>query len=379
MIQLPFSFDDDKLNQKVSEHINRTLRAIVLCQIELLQGAKTAFLDDPSFMLDSIFPPVMIREDPANCRKRLSSVVRTSIKPVYRLILFRCIENYLDFIPEDDRVLLHPLDKEIHDQILNKYGSFAVESVTNIESYLDNLFDDWDFLPEFLNHYVVLSMENPVIFQMAMSYEELDEYLEIMDADLREEYIRYRKQMKQPLCTPVQSLQQHVLKALLSTQNNRLYWGKTENEINDGIRDNLGMVYDVKDQTRRGESTTGSASGELDFLVYQNGTPIAIMEALKLDNLKKSYLTSHIEKVLYSYDPVGYQNVFLLVYVTAKEFKHFWDKFLAFISQYDYRFPALEPLREMNLPYAEVKHAIIVLNRNGMPVTINYYAIHLRT
>ena len=385
MIIIPAFFEDTGLNQRISIYINEVLQGIIQCNIDLIRDSKKVNPDEISYVLQDIFPPVMLREDPGQCEKRLyelydiiaSPVIRIHIKPVYHLVLFRCIEGYLEFRGTSDSSEDFPLDPEMRDQIIKEYGFDAVRIVTDIESYLESLFDDWDFLPDYLNLYVALSINDPSMFRMVMTYEELDEYLELMDMDLREEYVHFRQHIHQPPETAVQKLHRNILKALISIQNNRLYYGKSENEINDGVRDNLNMVYDVRDQTRRGESESGKSSGELDFLFYEDGIPIAIAEALKLNGLNRTYLETHIEKVLKAYNPVGYQDVFLLVYATVSDFGTFWRDFMTYVADYDYGFSIEAPIRDTGLPYAESKHAIIVLNRNGKPVNLSYYVIHI--
>ena len=65
------------------------------------------------------------------------------------------------------------------------------------------------------------------------------------------------------------------------------------------------MAYQIKDQTRQGESQKGDDAGEVDIQICVDGFPIVMIEALVLDSLKKQYLGDHINKVLTKYDPNG--------------------------------------------------------------------------
>ena len=392
MIWIPIVFleiEEIDLRRRVLEYVNSVLEEMVRTEIELMRDEKIVFPDEIPFIIKSMFPAVMVREDSALCEKRLyelydlirSPVVRFEVKAVYRLALFRCIEDYLERAYENeniDELPLPVLDERTQNQLLKKYGQDMLDSITMVSNYPEIVFDDLDFLPESVNLYAALSMDNPTFFQMSMSYQELDEYVDLMEQDLRDRYLQFRKANQESLCTFEQALQQNIYKALISIQNNKLYYGKTEDEINDGIRDILSIIYDVKDQSRRGESAYGDSSGEVDLLIYENGIPFAIVEALKVDGVNRQYIKEHIDKVLYAYDPVGYTNAFILLYVTAKDFNQSWEKCILLFSEYSYCFPVVHPLQNIDLPYAESKHAMITLDRNGKPVILNYYAIHLR-
>lgn len=64
-------------------------------------------------------------------------------------------------------------------------------------------------------------------------------------------------------------LNQYILRALINIQKTKFYHGKQEDDINDGVRNALDMVYEIKDQTRQGESESGKKSGELDILLLR--------------------------------------------------------------------------------------------------------------
>nr|MBI9047500.1 pentapeptide repeat-containing protein [Anaerolineaceae bacterium] len=64
---------------------------------------------------------------------------------------------------------------------------------------------------------------------------------------------------------------------------------KKENLYNDDIRDLLdAMGYDVRDQTRAGESASGKSAGELDIQIRHLSKPVSIIESFKLDYCNKT-------------------------------------------------------------------------------------------
>ncbi len=171
------------------------------------------------------------------------------------------------------------------------------------------------------------------------------------------------------------TISSNILKALLNIQSDSLYIDASENSINDGIRNQLSMIYDVKDQTRCGVSVSGKNAGEIDVMISDNGNPIAILEGLILDCLSKDYLRSHINKAISNYNPMGCTLVYILIYAKAKDFESFWNKFMDYMKDYEFPYDTDETVRELNTPYTESRHAKTVLNRNGKKVHVHFYAI----
>lgn len=170
----------------------------------------------------------------------------------------------------------------------------------------------------------------------------------------------------------------NVLKALLSIQKNPIYKGRKEDEINDGIRDCLNMMYDVRDQTRQGESESGKSAGEVDLSIYKNELPYVIIEALRLTSLDQENLDKHIDKALTKYDPMGCPYTFIFTYATGADFERFYRKFFVFVTEYDFPYEPIGHLKTINHDYSESKHLSIKLNRNGSIQNVHFYIIHVR-
>lgn len=170
----------------------------------------------------------------------------------------------------------------------------------------------------------------------------------------------------------------NVLKALLTVQSDKLYEGANENNINDGIRSQLKWVYEVKDQTRQGDSESGKDAGEVDIMLCDNGNPAVILEGLKLDSFKQDYLDTHINKALVNYDPNGCPLVYILIYVTGKRFSAFWDKVMAHMISYNFPYETVEGMHEVATAYTDSRRAKAVLNRNGKSISVYLYAIAMR-
>ncbi len=68
------------------------------------------------------------------------------------------------------------------------------------------------------------------------------------------------------------------MSACVNLQANSLYYGATEEQRNDYIRDILDIAgYDVKDQTRKGLSPNGKDVGEVDILIKEKNFPTDIV------------------------------------------------------------------------------------------------------
>lgn len=173
-----------------------------------------------------------------------------------------------------------------------------------------------------------------------------------------------------------ETMSKNILKALLKVQGNKTFCDKKEDELNDGVRDVLSMVYEMKDQTRQGTSPSGKDAGEVDLQICRDGFPIAMIEGLKVNSVDRNYIQTHIDKVLTCYDPFGCPYIYVVIYATAKKFAEFWVKCLNYIRE-EYNFPYVvkEEIRELNHIYATSRHAKTILLRNDREVAVHFYAL----
>lgn len=106
----------------------------------------------------------------------------------------------------------------------------------------------------------------------------------------------------------------------------------SEDSINDFFRDFLERLdcFEVKDQTRHGLSSNGSAAGKL-ISSCKDGREAAIIEGLKLSCVNTSYIGEHIRKATINYNPLG-TPVFILAYVSTNDFEKFWLHCLEFLK-----------------------------------------------
>ena len=165
----------------------------------------------------------------------------------------------------------------------------------------------------------------------------------------------------------------------IKLQGNAKYINATEDDRNDYIRDMLGQFnYVIKDQTRRGLSSTGISSGEVDILVEKDKLPFSIIEALNLKYLDKDYLAKHLRKI-YTYDTIGNLFNVCLVYAELKDFVSFWEKYCNFVKSFKYPYPLLPCDETLDNEYegSEIKIMTTIHNRSGIPTKLYHICVKI--
>ena len=81
--------------------------------------------------------------------------------------------------------------KEETDQENNE--PFIIKMLESAEEYIDNCFEDTDFLEEDLRGAVQAAIHNPDMFHTFSTYEELDSCIDLMPLDVAEDYMEFRK------------------------------------------------------------------------------------------------------------------------------------------------------------------------------------------
>jgi internalin A len=168
---------------------------------------------------------------------------------------------------------------------------------------------------------------------------------------------------------------ERLLQSILSAVHHLLDIAKSlksdENSRNDFISKLMtakGIM--VKDQSRGGRSASGKSIGNPDFKITDaNGEIIAVMEAFNLTCCNTTSINLHCKK-LFSYDAVGVERNFVLVYAGTGDFIELWKKYLDHIRSIEFEYN-LEELQEINVSLpknrstASIKIARARHTRNG--------------
>lgn len=170
----------------------------------------------------------------------------------------------------------------------------------------------------------------------------------------------------------------NLIRACLNLQTRKHYSNSSEDERNDYIGDILGAIgYTVKDQTRRGSSSTGKNSGEIDIFVSRDGLPFTVVEAMNLDSVDTNTINEHLDK-LFSYDTSGNKFNVCLSYVKVSDFSSFWGKYCIHVSNHNYPSPILSSDTSIDNDYGYSESRIMKTIHNRSGKTVNLYHICVR-
>ncbi|MEE1282078.1 MAG: hypothetical protein UHK60_07510 [Acutalibacteraceae bacterium] len=177
---------------------------------------------------------------------------------------------------------------------------------------------------------------------------------------------------------PETELIQKITRALVKLQKNNNYnVSSSEDTMNDYVRDILDESYEIKDQTRQGESESGNSAGEIDIQICIEGLPLVMIEALKLKSVVNEELSKHINKVLTKYDPNGCPYAILIVYATKTDFEDFYNRLQVYLRNFKYPYKKQTDVEDVPTDYSELKHAQIVLLRNGTKTKVHFFVAHI--
>lgn len=242
-------------------------------------------------------------------------------------------------------------------QVLNKGGSFP--TIYNF------------FVPTGQLKQIICSIQNRILHWTAELKQE--------NCTKKEDNIKIQNKIASD-ATENNDIMKDLLSACVKLQANSIYYDATEDQRNDYIRDILDAAgYNVKDQTRRGLSSSEKAAGEIDILIQEKDFPVAIIEALNLNSLKKEYLGEHIDKI-YKYDAAGNKFNIILLYVTVVDFLNFCNKYSKYVKSYDYPFEMIS--MENNVVYGNVYSNIRIVktvhNRNGSDTVLYHVCVLIK-
>ena len=98
--------------------------------------------------------------------------------------------------------------------------------------------------------------------------------------------------------------------------------------------------------------------------MYKDKFPVAIIEGMCLKSFNRLELESHISKALTKYDPLGCPYVFVLIYVSVKDFSKFYHKLIQYLREYTFPY-AVYDIYEIESAYAEIRQIDVSMDRRG--------------
>lgn len=290
------------LGMRITKYVNSNLRDIVRVLIDILET-------DSEFDLDGFFPRDYLMRKPQECRNAVNELyeiicsknIRDFIKPKYEYLLYAILCWWKDCADSDDDLIINPIDDELKRDLENDDddGKNILSWIQDFEEYYYICFQDYDFLPEQLSSMVMLYLRNPKLVEMFFGYDKLDDYIDLMECDLRERYLEMQSEKDNCFCA---SLSENIIMELVSVikrfQKRIVHFEKRDEveitaDIQDAIAGCLNSKYNLHISR---EFTMGRAIkklGETDLYIYAENdghvTDYAVLENKYIENFTNQY------------------------------------------------------------------------------------------
>lgn len=216
MIQIDIVDYDNlsSLGMRITKYVNSNLRDIVRVLIDILET-------DPEFDLDGFFPRDYLMRKPQECRNAVNELyeiicsknIRDFIKPKYEYLLYAILCWWEDCTDDEDDLIINPIEDELKRDLNNDDGKNSLKLIQDFEEYYYICFQDHDFLPEQLSSMVMLYLRNPKLLEMFFQHDNLDDYIDLMECDLRDRYLETQSEKNRGLCN---SLSENIVMELIS-------------------------------------------------------------------------------------------------------------------------------------------------------------------
>ena len=287
------------LGLRITKYVNSNLRDIVRSLLDILEL-------DQEFDLDGFFPRDYLMRKPQECRNSVyelyeiicSTNIRDFIKPKYEYLLYSILDWWEKCADNEDDLIINPVDDSLIKDLDNDDGQENLKWIQDFQKYYNICFQNHDFLPEQLNDMVLLYLNNPKLLEMAFQIN-LDDYLDLMECDLRDRYLEKRYEKNSDFCS---SLSEKIVMELISVikrfQKRIVHFEKRDEveitaDIQDAVTGPLNSKYNVLIAR---EFTIGGANkklGETDLYIYaeKDGyvTDYAVLENKYIENFTKQY------------------------------------------------------------------------------------------
>lgn len=206
---------------------------------------------------------------------------------------------------------------------------------------------------------------------------------------LEEDLIRYCEMRVQELNSKLQNgtspqskaIFDSIMYACTKLQADMTYWSSDENPRNTFVRNIVGTMYNVKDQSLYGESSSGKSSGELDLIIFSSGTsekPLTICEGLNVESMDRVNLDKHLKKLESKYDKWGLEEKYLLVYTDINgSFADFSGRYRDFIENYAFKYKREEEIEPINTGYTDLTIYKTIHKREGKRVYLYHFLIKM--
>ncbi len=288
------------LGMQITQYVNRNLKDIIRILIDIMET-------DPEFELDGFFPRDYLERKPQECKNAVyelyelicSKNIRDYIKPKYEYLLYMILVWWEDCANSEDDLIINSVDNKLRNALDNEDGQSVLKRMMDYKEYYYFCFQDHDFLPTQLSNMVMLYLQSPKLVEMFFQYDNLDDYVDLMECDLREQYLEIRYKNKIVIHT---SLSENIIMELISSirrfQKRISHFEKRDEvQITADLQDTIEGVLNSKyGLSVAREFTMGRAIkklGETDLYIYkeQDGiiTDYAVLENKYIENFTDQY------------------------------------------------------------------------------------------
>lgn len=288
------------LGLRITQYVNSNLKDIIRVLLDILET-------DPDFELDGFFPRDYLMRKPQECRNAVDELyeiicsknIRDFIKPKYEYLLYAVLCWWKDCADDENDLLVHPIDDTLKRDLDNDDGANILNWIQDYEEYFYICFQDHDFLPETLNSMVMLYLRNPKLLEILFQHDKLDDYIDLMECDLRERYLEVRSNQKDDLSTSLpESIVMELIMVLKRFQKRIVHFeNRDEVEITADIQDAIAGILNNKYGLHISrEFTMGRAIkklGETDLYIYAEKeghiVDYAVLENKYIENFTNQY------------------------------------------------------------------------------------------
>lgn len=289
-----------KRGMQITQYVNQNLKDIIRVLIDIIET-------DSEFGLDGFFPRDYLERKPEECRRVVyelyeligSSSIREFIKPKYEYLLYAILIWWEECADSKEDLIINPVDNSLKEDLDDEEGQYILRQIQDYEEYYYFCFKDFDFLPRQLSNMVMLYIQNPELVEMLFQHDNLDDYIDLMECDLRERYLEIRCKKSNTIQSPIdQNIIMEIISTIKHFQKRIPHFEKRDEvqitaDLQDAVVGTLNSKYGL---TVAREFTMGRALqklGETDLYIYkeQDGviTDYAVLENKYLERFTEQY------------------------------------------------------------------------------------------
>lgn len=288
------------LGIRLTQYVNSNIKDIVRVLLDILET-------DMDFELDAFFPRDYLKKKPQECRDAVdelyeiicSTNIRDFIKPKYEYLLYSILIWWEACANSEEELITNKIDEKLKRDLDSADGRNILKRIQDFEEYYYICFEDFYFLPTELSNLIMVYLQSPKLLEMFYHYDNLDDYTELMECDLRDRYLKNRwgKENTSQVSLPDRIVME--LTSAIRRFQKRIphFENRDEVQITADLQDAVGGILNSKYglQISR-EFTMGRAIkklGETDLYIYkeQNGIVIeyAVFENKCIENFTNQY------------------------------------------------------------------------------------------